>query len=72
MKRALAKALSTGQPVVINSGRNYLQYTYRTGQKNFMEGITVLEGDDKPALEAFRGVAEKYIVSQGVQEIQGS
>ncbi len=71
LKRALKQALDTDQPVVINSGRNYLQYVYSAGQGNFMEGVTVLQGDDKEALDAFKGVAEKYLVSQGVKELKG-
>ncbi len=70
LKRVLQQAIETGKPVVINTGKNYLEYTYTEGQESFMDGIKVLEGEDSRALEAFKGVADSYVVSQGVQEIK--
>jgi hypothetical protein len=70
LRRVLGECLDTGQPVVINSGKNYLRYEYQPGQKNFMEGVTVLEGSDEPSLKAFREVAESYKVEQGIKELK--
>lgn len=70
LKRALRQALETGMPVVINTGRNYLQYEFKDDQRSFWDGVTVLEDVDDGALDTFRGTAENYMVEQGLTELR--
>ncbi len=69
LKRVLNENITTGEPVVINVGKNYLEYAYRPGHQTFMDGVSLLEGTDEESLEALREVGEQYRVEQGLEEI---
>ena len=71
LKRALQTHFATKQPIVINSGGNYLSYRYVKGQKTFMEGTILLEGDDAESMKLFKEVADTYDVERGLNELQG-
>jgi hypothetical protein len=69
LKRVLRKNISTGKPVILNVGENYLIYAHSEGDKTFMDGVSLLEGQDEKSMEILREVGDQYRVEQGIAEI---
>ncbi len=45
LHRVFRNNFETKEPVVMNTGEMYLQYSFTPEDKTFMDGITILEGN---------------------------
>ena len=72
LHRAFRTHFEGGQnPVVINTGFILLQYQYHPGDKTFMDGITILQGEpDDVFFRSFQAVAEKFDIDRAFEENQ--
>lgn len=69
LHRVFGKCMETKKPTVISTGDIYLQYKYEPGHKTFMEGISILEGDESSEMyERFKSVAETFDLETAFKE----
>ena len=69
LHRVFEKNIRGGKPVVIDSGGNYIQYSYDPEHDTFEEGIKILEGDeDGESYEAFMSVASSFDLKTAIDE----
>ena len=71
LKRVLEQQVVTNKPQIINIGQAYLKYEFTRDHTNFSDGITVLKkNNDDNSIKLFNEVANRYKVTQGINELQ--
>lgn len=67
--RVFREHFATHEPVVINTGKMYLSYTYKAGDETMLDGITVLEGEDETETwSAVQSVAGAFDINMAFTE----
>lgn len=69
LKRVLAKSLENNGPVVMSVDGSYLEYSYKDGDRTFMDGVRLIEGSNQSTLERLKETADAYRLDRGLAEI---
>lgn len=70
LHRIFREHFSGGQkPVIINTGTMYLSYSWKPGDKNFTDGITILRGESScETFSQFTSCADNFQISKAFEE----
>lgn len=68
LHRVFRTHFDSGKPVVINTGKLYIQYKFEPHHTTFSEGVTVIDGEDKETLRLFLSVADAFSLDQAFRE----